>query len=68
MEEIDPKLESLLKFLADYQSALGTLFGKLMTAGKLADTRELERMLALGCELPTTFTCAPRPILHSMQD
>jgi hypothetical protein len=53
MEEIDPKLESLLKFLADYQSAQGTLFGKFVTAGKLADIRELERMFALGCEEPS---------------
>jgi hypothetical protein len=42
--------EWLLKFLADYQSAEGTPLGRLLTAGKLADIRELERMFALECE------------------
>jgi hypothetical protein len=64
--EYDPKLESLLKFLADYQSAQGTPLGELITAGELADIRELERMFALGCEEPspvipcTTFTIGRR--------
>jgi hypothetical protein len=48
--ENDPLLEWLLKFLADYQSAEGTPLGRLLTAGKLADIRELERMFALECE------------------
>ena len=48
MEEVDPKLESLLKFLAEWQAAQRISLGKFLTAAELADLREPERMVALG--------------------
>jgi hypothetical protein len=48
MEEIDRKLESLLKFLAEWQAAQRISLGKFLTAAELADLREPERMVALG--------------------
>ena len=48
MEEIDPKLESLLKFLAEWQAAQRISLGKFLTAAELADLREPERIVASG--------------------
>jgi hypothetical protein len=47
MDDVFPKLESLLQFLAEWEAERGTSFWGLMTAGQLADLQGLERMFAL---------------------
>jgi hypothetical protein len=66
MEEIDPKLESLLKFLAEWQAAQRISLSKFLTAAELADLQEPERMVALGRDeappaLPSTALTVRRP-------
>jgi hypothetical protein len=63
MEGIPPKIGSLLKILAEWQAAQEIALGALLTAGWLADVRELERMFALPCE--ETSDPLGRPLLLS---
>jgi hypothetical protein len=48
MEDHSSRLESLLKFLAQWEAARRTAFGTLFTAGEIADIRELERIYGLS--------------------
>jgi hypothetical protein len=48
MEDRSSRLESLLKFLAEWETTRRTVLGRILTAGQLADIRELERIYGLS--------------------
>ena len=67
MEEIDPKLESLLKFLAEWQAAQRISLGKFLTAAELADLREPERMVAFGRDEASLALPSTAPAVRSRE-
>jgi DNA-binding transcriptional regulator PaaX len=48
MEGRPSRLESLLKFLAEWETTRRTVLVRILTAGQLADIRELERIYGLS--------------------
>jgi hypothetical protein len=47
MKQTNPDYDALLVFLANWEAIERSALGRILTAGQLADVRELERMLAL---------------------
>jgi len=47
VREINPDFDALLVFLANWETIERSVLGRILTAGQLADMRELERMYAL---------------------
>jgi hypothetical protein len=47
VKETNPDFDALLVFLANWESIERSALGKILTAGQLADIRELERLYAL---------------------
>ena len=50
MKEINPDFDALLVFLANWEAIERSVLGRILTAGQLADLRELERLYALPSE------------------
>jgi hypothetical protein len=48
MEELNPIIKALLAFLAEWEAAQRIELGWILTAGRLEDVQELDRMYALG--------------------
>ena len=47
VKETNPDLDALLAFLANLEATERSGFGRILTAGQLADVQELERLYAL---------------------
>jgi hypothetical protein len=52
VKEINPDFDALLVFLANWEAIERSALGRILTAGQLADVRELERLFALPAATP----------------
>lgn len=50
VKEINPDFDALLVFLANWEAIEQSALGSILTAGQLADVKELERLYALPSE------------------
>lgn len=56
VKEINPDFDALLVFLANWEAIERSALGRILTAGQLADLKELERMYALPSAASEDFS------------